>query len=587
MMPANWSYIVIGTCILLAAFLLWNEFRRASKANLIWRLAAVVLAVAMLAGIALPLKYNSEVKVSADNKTILLTKGFDADSLKDLEGAQILTMDAAVKKDYPKTTLIRGVQQIDTTRQLHVYGHGLSTYQLDQLGNMPAIFHPAKPADGVANISWNATLKAGEQLRVQGKYHNTSAQKVQLILRGLNTVLDTTTIKPNSTSEFELVTVPKATGRVVYTLQSIADEDTLTQGSIPLQVDPVKPLRVLMLAASPDFETKFLKNWMGEQGYAVASRSAISKDKFTSEYVNVARFPLDRLSIATLKKFDVVIGDLSILNNLSGKESAALKQEVTDGGLGVIVRADSSGKTSWLQTQSPTRQVGKDVPAYLSMNGNRSGQKLSVGAHTIIFKNGTQTLVTGPQNQELAGSALSGSGKVVFTTLADTYSWMLNGNRQDYSVLWSALVSSAARKDTALVTTIHTQSIPYLNSPAQLAVSPGSRGMALNDTAVAPVQNSAIPFEWSADYWPTETGWQSIAQGNKKTWWYAYKKRDWQGVNAAAKTAATARYASLHPVAGNVTKQIQQKVRIDVPKIYFYMLLLAACTFLWIENKLS
>jgi hypothetical protein len=42
-----------------------------------------------------------------------------------------------------------------------------------------------------------------------------------------------------------------------------------------------------MLSASPDFESKFLKNWLSENGYAVALRSAISKDKFNSEYINI------------------------------------------------------------------------------------------------------------------------------------------------------------------------------------------------------------------------------------------------------------------------------------------------------------
>jgi hypothetical protein len=56
-------------------------------------------------------------------------------------------------------------------------------------------------------------------------------------------------------------------------------------------------------------------------------------------------------------------------------------------------------------------------------------------------------------------------------------------------------------------------------------------------------------------------------------------------VQATDKIIATKKYAASHKISDIVTKQIQQKVRIDVPKIYFYILLLAACTFLWIETK--
>ncbi|MFA6085362.1 hypothetical protein [Mucilaginibacter sp.] len=583
-MQANWTYIVIIICILLATGLVWQEFKRANKHWLLWRIAAIVIACAALACIALPLTYQSEVDRSDEHKTILLTAGFNADSLTD-KNAKTFTFDEMVKKVHPHAQLITP-NELNKTEQLHVYGFGLNEYELQQLGNRPLVFHPAKLSAGVTNISYNSKLKTGEALHIQGSYNNQSTQKIKLVLKGLNTGVDSVTIQPNVQATFALTTVPKTSGRVVYTL--LADNNI--QGSLPVQIDAVKPLRVLMLSASPDFENRFLKNWLSENGYSVAARSAISKDKFNTEFINIAQFPLDRLSAPTLNKFDVLIGDLSVLNALSGAESAALKQEVADNGLGVIVKADSTGKSSWLQRGFPVdRPSGKEpVPSALIINGTKSSAKLSSGSAFINYQNGTQPLVINAQNHILANSTISGSGKIVFTTLGNTFSWMLAGDKADYSSLWSVLISKVARKSNDVVNEVSIAAIPFVNEPVLLQVGNNKQfPVNINGENIASIQNPDVPFEFSALYWPSAEGWQSVSQNNAVSWWYTYPKTGWTMIQASAKIAVTKKYENAYTKPGIVTKQIHESVRIDTPKIYFYILLLAACTFLWIETKFS
>jgi hypothetical protein len=582
-MQANWTYIVIIICILLAAGLVWQEVKRANKHWLVWRITAVVIACATLACIALPLTYQTEVNKADEHKVVLLTAGFDADSI--IKSAKTFTFDDAVKNTYPQAQLITS-DELNKIDQLHVYGYGLSDYELQQLGNRPLIFHPAKISAGVSSISYNSKLKAGETLHIQGSYNNPSAQKVKLVLKGLNTGADSVTIQPNAQTTFELITVPKTIGRLVYTLLA----DNVIQGSLPVQVNPVKPLRVLMLSASPDFESKFLKNWLSGNGYSVAARSAISKDKFNTEFINIAQFSLDRLSPATLNKFDVVIGDLSVLNTLSGAESAALKQEVSDNGLGIIVKADSTGKSSWLQQGFPVdRQSGKEpTPSALIINGTKSSAKLSSGSAYINYQNGTQPLVTNAQNHILVNSTISGSGKIVFTTLGNTFSWMLAGDKADYAALWSALISKAARKSSDVANEVSVSAIPLMNKPVSLQLTNNRQlPININSENVASLQNLNVPFEWSALYWPSTDGWQSVSENKYVSWWYSYPKTDWTLIQALAKIAATEKYGNEYVKHVIVTKQIHGLVRIDTPKIYFYILLLAACTFLWVETKIS
>nr|WP_294945621.1 hypothetical protein [uncultured Mucilaginibacter sp.] len=591
MMQSDWNTVVIVLCILLAAFLLWQELSRTNKKWLMWRLLAVLVVAAMLACSALPVSYQKFSGANQADEFILLTKGFNADSLKNSTNQKVFAVDESMKKAYPTAVLLNGLDELTDTLKgspLHIYGDGLSGSQLAQLDSAAVAFHPATAAAGVTHIKWKSKLKTGEELRVQGSYHNPSAKKIKLLLKGLNTVLDTISVKPDSRAGFQLATMPKTIGRIIYTLQAVSDGDTTTIGSIPVQIEAVKPLRVLMLSASPGFETRFLKNWLSQQGYAVATRSAISKGKFSSEFINTPQFGLDRLSASTLNKFDVVIGDLSTLNGLSSAEGFALKQEVENSGLGVIVQADSTGKTSWLQKDFLLeKSVVKEMLSAIIINGKHSGSAhLNNGTNYIRYQNGTQPMVTNPQNRTLVSSTIAGTGKVVFSTLGNTHSWVLGGNQQDYAALWSALISKAARKDSTLQNNFSISFLPVAGEPAELQIA-GASAITINGEQVAARQNPAISFERGATYWPERSGWQSIAQNGKTEWWYAYNKTEWESVQAAEKMAATTKHARENQPRHIVTKQIQQKLQIEVPKIYFYILLLAALTFLWIEKKLS
>jgi hypothetical protein len=584
-MQANWTYIVIALCILLAFGFAWLEYRRVNKRYFLLRILAVVIAAAALACIALPVAYNGILTSTDNHKAILLTAGFDADSINAAD-TNVVTTDAAIKKAYPKAKLINGLDELSRTDQLHVYGYGLSNNELEQLDTLPFIFHPAKVPAGIINVHWNNYIKAGEALQVQGQYDNTSAQKIKLVLGGLNTGLDSVTLPANAITNFDLNAIPKTTGRVVYTLHA----DTILQGNIPVQIAPVKPLKVLMLSASPDFESKFLKNWLTENGYAVALRSAISKGKFNSEYINIEQFNLYELSAQTLDKFDVIIGDLSVLNGLTIAESGALKQEISDKGLGLIVRADSSGKTSWIQRQFPVDKPSdkEPAPASLIINGKKSSAKLSYGLAHIVYQNGTQPLVKTAQERILASGIIDGAGRIVFTTLNNTYSWMLGGNKPDYTAYWSALITNAARKDDNVESDVEFLSTPYSGEPVHLKIAQGkSSPVTINGETAASAQDPNIPFEYNATYRPTTAGWQNLKQGDEASNWYVYSRQDWHAIQAVGKLSVTNKYAGTHKISDIVTKQIQQKVRIDVPKIYFYILLLAACTFLWIETKFS
>ena len=78
-----WNYIVGSVALALLVFLLWKERLRADRSRLVWRMAASVLAVAGLVGLALPLSYHRAVTAAkAGEEGVYLTEGYDPDSVR-------------------------------------------------------------------------------------------------------------------------------------------------------------------------------------------------------------------------------------------------------------------------------------------------------------------------------------------------------------------------------------------------------------------------------------------------------------------------------------------------------------------------
>jgi hypothetical protein len=233
--------------------------------------------------------------------------------------------------------------------------------------------------------------------------------------------------------------------------------------------------------------------------------------------------------------------------------------------------------------------VKDPAPVSLNIQGKTGNTaKLNAGMVYLANQANTQSLISDEHGHVLAANALAGAGKLVFTPLNNTFSWILGGDKADYSSLWSLLITKAARKVATLESWTIKSVIPTLSNPVELqlesAVAPPL--IQIDSTVISPIQNSKLPFQWTVNYWPKTVGWQSVKQNNGAlNWFYVYSYDDWKNIRALKKQADTKAYVANNAINSNVTKQIHEKATIAVSKIYFYVLLLMACAFLWLEAR--
>ena len=593
----TWNLTVIIICILLSAITAWLEYRRSNGNRLISRIIVSLIAIAALACLTLPVTYQGKSSINNGADAALLTPGYHIDSLSHSGAKLVFATDKDVLKSYPKAIFLNTLQDLNihypAIKQLHILGYGLGDDDLKQLDKIPVIFHAPPAPGGILTVNWQKQVNAGELLQVQGKFNNASAKPVRLLFKGLNTPLDSVNIPAGKITDFELTTVPKTPGNITYTLLAIDGRDTIENESVPVTIERAQQVKVLILASSPGFETRFLKNWLSQNGYAIAVREAISKDKISEDFINTEKQSLAHLSAALLNKFDVVIGDLSALKALNNTESSILRQQVSQSGLGIIIRSDSLTKgSSWLQNnfKVTTYAAKTQLTIPLAIQDQKvKTAPLNIDPSYISNNDNVQNLLLDLQNRILASSAIYGTGKLVYTTLHNTYTWQLAGNNKDYTALWSILIGKAARKLPPEQSFAVASAVPTAEIPVQLQLQSSSAPvqLAVNGIPVSAVQDAIIPFEWKFDYWPQNAGWQQAIL-NKKVInsWYLYQKDSWTSLKHSLRREKTQHYLDNRAKNISVTKQIQNLANITVPKMYFYSILIAACAFLWIERKL-
>ncbi|MDB5193360.1 MAG: hypothetical protein JWQ96_2923 [Segetibacter sp.] len=598
----NWIYIVVGLSFLLLAFLLWKEINRLNKSGLIWRILATLFAVTSFACLVLPITYNKTTRVDSVKEAVLLTEGFNSDSLNAFlrtkqKTIPVFTLDGkllSARKHNATFLADAGFFSKDNLHALHVFGYGLNNEELKELCKQSLVFHPSTER-GITSISWQDKIKSGDKLLVQGSYNNTSSPSSKKIaLTGFNTTLDSINIPASKIQHFQLTTTPKHAGRSVFFISVTNDEDTLEKGPVPVQVEPAAPVSVLILASSPDFENKFLKNWLAQKGYEVVVRTAISKNKFYKEYLNTNTIHVDRITSTLLDKFDILIADESELATISKPELATIQSHIIRNNKGLIVRADSTAaRSAFYAATFPLASSNTTHVEQISLHIFDSSTKLQpLTIESPVFiraKNGTQPLVTDKQNRVFVNSTLYGSGKIIFITLSNTFSWALAGNQNDYDHLWSELLNKAAGKKVEEETWSTSPTLPRVNEPVKIILQTNSVGVPqaqVEGAAVYLKNNFNLPFKWSGTFWPVKEGWQAGIQLNGNTYyWYAYGNDDWKNVHATNKIESTSRQQSL--VNTTEDKKISTTQKVEFPKIYFFLLLLFCCGYLWLESKLQ
>lgn len=591
----DFKIIAVVICSLLLFFLLFKEITRKDKSKLIWRILANIFSVASFLFLIIPLKYKTVIQQSL-NEINLITAGVDADTISKIKSIKYTF---ANDDDYPaqkgiKTTQIPDLAYFVKTHpeinKINIFGYGLNESELENLNGYHINFHPSNKINGIISANWASRLKSTKQLLVQGIYQNSSDNNVKLILKGFGNSIDSLTIKPNTSSNFSFKSQPKQIGKAVFSLIALSGKDTLSKEPVPFIVNEQPEMKVLILGSFPDFEYKFLKKWLVDNHYPLAYRSKISKDKYTTDFLNVSNTSISNISASALKAFDVLIIDENELSSISAGEKVAIQTALSNG-LGVIIRISnpkSSGIFSdkFSRFESPIQKDKGVNSKYEDVKLNKLPVEQSI---FLTASDNNQILITEASGKILAASKLNGLGKLTATTLSTTYNWILAGKESDYAIYWSALLSKTARKKSANLSVKVLPQFPVVNQKTNfiidLAENNKTPKIKINELPLSPRQNMELSFQWDVTDWPKVEGWNTLTINQTPTPVFIYSKDNWQSLKNYSKIKQTENFIRNNKSQISKNAVSEQIITNEVSKWWVFTFFILSTGFLWLESR--
>jgi hypothetical protein len=256
-------------------------------------------------------------------------------------------------------------------------------------------------------------------------------------------------------------------------------------------------------------------------------------------------------------------------------------------GMGLIVKADAiATKPSFYSKQFKLLESKKTIPKSIDLKweGQAATKNVLQGSLSlsIMPQAGSQNLVKNELGDILINSKLLGKGKLILSLINDTYTWILGNQIKDYTSFWTFILQKAAKKKDVAVSYTFPQ-IVVINKFNEIGTD--SSRLKINDDKITLIQDPILQFEQKGIWWPKNSGWQSANDDN--SWLYTFEESAWPLVRASQRLNDTKKSLTAENQGDKKDGEFYSNYEDRLSPIWFYLLFLICCTYLWLEQKLS
>lgn len=460
------------------------------------RRAALIALQPLAAGLLLAALSLREAPAPA--ALIVLTPGADA--------AAFATGPRAPRVGLPGAPQGEGIERVPDlatalrrhrARHLIVHGDGLRAHDREAVGARSLEFRPspASTVPSIVELEAPAAVRAGSWWMLRGRVHASAGTMLVLLDPGGAQVAQDA---PDEEGRFALDAIARAAGTADFELQLRRGEDVLQTLPVPLSAQAALPPRVMLLAAAPSPELKYLRRWALDAGVQLDARIALAPGL------------AQRRGPATLDAAQLAQLDLLIVDERSWPQLAALQpalREAVASGLGLLVRT----------TGAVPERVAREWAAWgLAVPNANAPQPVRVAASPRTQLHAWPAPVDAAQPLLLAASdgtplaqwQARGRGRVGSWRLLDTHRLYTRGERERHATLWADAVATLARA--------RGEPAPRLPEPAVAGERATVCDLAQDAAIVTPRgERAALSIEnGCAAFWPREAGWHRLQVGD-------------------------------------------------------------------------
>ncbi|WP_396597115.1 hypothetical protein [Dokdonia sp. R86516] len=571
----EWMLPVIAGAAVLWGLFIWKELRVTGIKYVFLKAIVAIIAVASL---ALMLLQPVKAVPRTMGVGIILTEAYKQQQVDSLQGLykdiEIINYDGDGFNP----------SQLEAISTAYILGNGIASYDIWQLRPMATTYLTGERLSGITKLAYNKSATVGDSLSVRGIY-SLPAKGHRLLLEdaGGNT-LDSVTVSGGDAFDFELQATTSVSGRYVYKL---IEKDSLgsiiTENPLPLIIKEKERLSVLIINGFPTFETKYLKNYLADEGHEVLVRSQLTKERYKFENFNRKQGTIYGFTSANLSAFDVVIMDASSYNGLSSGSRRALNNQVSREGLGVFIQPDlavvNNGKRFGFRFKRNNKKEAS-LSAWPKVKLATLQHSFDTGAlvQPIISKNGNVW----------AAYAQRGAGRWGSTTLTDTYQLVLDGNEAAYNYLWSSILSAISQRELPVLHWEFQEELGVRDAPFRFKLRtaiPAPKVLDSKQVAILLRQDLLLEDQWEGTVYPSQTGWNELHLEKDTTTignYYIPLDTDWKTLKASTQIAHNKRTFT-----ENKKNVATQSVLKPVERLWLFIIFILAMGYLWLAPRLE
>ncbi|GAB2516970.1 carboxypeptidase regulatory-like domain-containing protein [Lysobacter humi (ex Lee et al. 2017)] len=445
--------------------------------------------------------------------------------------------------------------------RLRIVGRGLEPRDRDAVRGLAVEFVAAPLPRGLVEVLSPARVGTGASFTVSGRTHRLDGGTVEL-LDPAGRRIDRVSV--GADGRFTLGGRAHAPGVATFALR-LRDERRRPVESIdvPVLIDDVPATRVVLVAAAPGPEVKYLRRWMQDAGLQARSRIDAGGGLAIGDA---------RLDTASLARTDVLVVDDRTWAALGEGGRATVLQSVR-GGLGVLVRLTGAPSAAERRRFAalgfalggdarpmPARVVppapDEDALRARLGPGTRDAPRAPDGPlpeTPVLSRRDLQaapldgaTLLRDVDGAPLGAWRTEGLGRIGLLTVVDSHRLVLAGRDDAHGDLWSGVLATLARPLSAERLSVEGDARPHrrlvlCNARGALRVT------APDGTVTVPLPETSRPSGSCAAFWPRQAGLHRVEAGTLAAILHVRRDDEAPGLHAHAVHEATERLRATAP----------------------------------------
>lgn len=422
-------------------------------------------------------------------------------------------------------------------RELDIAGDRLPLRDQAAAATLPLRLHSTAEAPGFTDLHWTQRSAAGQQWFVDGR---ATAKDATVELRDpAGELVDSVSL--DADGRFRLSASTRIAGLLRFELTLLdAHKQRVDSASLPLQVEDGIALRAIVQAGAPSPELKYWRRWARDADMRIDEHIALSEQLGVGD----ANATLDSAALAAA---DFAVFDERSWLALTPAHKATLLAAV-DQGLGLLLRASGPPETSVL---ADWRELGfalvsEEAVVSVAVDGALAMRDhLDFNAAPLSITAGAAApLVRDDRDRILVAAASRGQGRIVLTTLLDSFQLVLRGDSGRYGRLWGRVIAEVARPQPSRASR-PPMPVGWVGE-RQLFCDLGEQARV---TSASGAEARLVVSERCAAFWPNEAGWHRLIDGDAREPFYVRAPGDAESLRRHRDRVATRALASASELA--------------------------------------